>query len=430
MLPPIQSLLETLKSEHGAALIHGRYTGSTIQALARHFVSEMHQAGRGYVFGGISGPASLWPEWASPNDAVVMQRLEFAPTVEVPDSIGIVLCGVGSMHMFMFCGMSVEPDNREWASQTFDATWSLEPAHVVKLLDIVEQFMEGYPSALPNTLIEAREHLVHYTPDLTLTRRFSEAILHNCARDHTLLATENQDLRNRLRWREDQARMIVHDMRSSLHTLLMSVESLMRRKINAEGQRELLGVADESVKYLLEMTETILTVAQLEANSWDLQMEAIDARTLIEKASAPFAVTAALDRIRFRYMIDDTPASLWGDRSLMTRVLHNLLSNAVKFTTADGEIVITLRPSADGQSAELSVHDNGIGIDSKSLPHIFSRFFQASKSDRRYGMGLGLYFCRLAMEAQGGAIWADSTPNKGSTFTVTLPLDTQTIEAG
>lgn len=76
----------------------------------------------------------------------------------------------------------------------------------------------------------------------------------------------------------------------------------------------------------------------------------------------------------------------------------------------------------DGNAIELSVSDTGQGIPAEAQAHIFERFYQARDNDRRHGTGLGLYFCRLAIEAHGGSIAVQSIVGQGSTFTILLPI--------
>src|SRR5690606_29086146 len=95
---------------------------------------------------------------------------------------------------------------------------------------------------------------------------------------------------------------------------------------------------------------------------------------------------------------------------------------AIKYTPPTGEIVVSARVTHEGHSVEISVSDSGQGIPAEAQAHIFERFYQASENDRRRGTGLGLYFCRLAVEAHGGSIGVQSVVGQGSTFTILLPI--------
>jgi len=111
-----------------------------------------------------------------------------------------------------------------------------------------------------------------------------------------------------------------------------------------------------------------------------------------------------------------------GDEELIRRLILNLLDNAVKYTPAGGEISLAL--ARQNGSAEIIVRDNGIGIPEAVQPRVFDRFYRVDKARARAmgGAGLGLSIAQWIVEAHGGAITLASTPGRGSTFTVVLPV--------
>jgi signal transduction histidine kinase len=110
-----------------------------------------------------------------------------------------------------------------------------------------------------------------------------------------------------------------------------------------------------------------------------------------------------------------------GDREAIKRIFTNLLSNATKFNREGGRIVISAEE--EGDFVKFSVSDTGIGIPEEELGKIFDRFYQVDRSPRRKypGMGVGLSIVKELVEMQGGNIWVESKPGKGSTFIFTLP---------
>ena len=113
---------------------------------------------------------------------------------------------------------------------------------------------------------------------------------------------------------------------------------------------------------------------------------------------------------------------LQGDQSKLSQVIYNLTDNAIKYTPEGGCIDVTLE--TQGKEAVLTVADTGIGIPQGDLTHIFDRFYRVDKARSRAtgGTGLGLSIVRQMVQLHGGTIDVDSAPEKGSVFTVTLPL--------
>jgi signal transduction histidine kinase len=105
---------------------------------------------------------------------------------------------------------------------------------------------------------------------------------------------------------------------------------------------------------------------------------------------------------------------------MIRRVLINLVENAVKYTPSDG--AITIKVSAGDDEIRIGVSDTGPGIDVLDQKRIFEKFARVERKGRSKGLGLGLAFCRLAVEAHGGKIWVESGPEQGSVFYFTLPL--------
>jgi signal transduction histidine kinase len=239
---------------------------------------------------------------------------------------------------------------------------------------------------------------------------------------HQRLALVSAQLDQQLQWREDLLAMLVHDMRSPLQVLSSTFSLLdMEGLLGPQERQELLRSAQKNANTLAEMVQMILDTNQLDRGELSLQMRPFQigpwAKAIMENIH-PLAdakgVILGLD-------ISPQVSVLWADEGLLQRVVLNLLNNALKFTGKDGKVRLMIDPSLKSGHVELRVRDTGIGIRNEFLPRIFDRYTQVDKRDRR-GAGLGLYFCRLVVEAHGGTIRAFSQSGAGTTMTVDLPL--------
>jgi signal transduction histidine kinase len=123
--------------------------------------------------------------------------------------------------------------------------------------------------------------------------------------------------------------------------------------------------------------------------------------------------------------ISEHALSVWVDRSRIEQVISNLLDNAMKYSPEGG--LITVGTQRQGDSAQISITDPGIGIPEQDLSQLFTPFFRASNASSRHfpGVGLGLYLCRSILYAHGGTISVTSREGQGTTFLLSLPYESQ-----
>jgi K+-sensing histidine kinase KdpD len=236
------------------------------------------------------------------------------------------------------------------------------------------------------------------------------------------------------RLRQNLTSMIVHDLRSPLTSIMTSIDLIFKGFIGdvPPRQREVLSIAFESAEHLLSMVNLMLDISRLEGGRMPLKREAVALDWAIQRAIDRLAPIARKKQIQVN-----------ADSDLIMRVLQNLIDNALKFsphgtgitiqvrepdtplTLADAslmvsssnEMVVTLYPE---HMVTVAVRDYGPGIAPADQEKIFAKFGQAGKW-RKDGTGLGLTFCKLAVEAHGGRIWVESVPGEGSTFAFTMP---------
>jgi two-component system sensor histidine kinase BaeS len=172
------------------------------------------------------------------------------------------------------------------------------------------------------------------------------------------------------------------------------------------------------------VVEGLLTLARADAGALEPQREPVDLASVVEDAVTGAGSVAAERGIAIR--VEGMPAIVAGDQNRLRELISNLVINAVQHSVTGG--TVTCSVSTLGPTARLVVSDTGAGVDSDDLPHIFERFYRASKARSRAsgGAGLGLAISKWIAESHGGHIRCDSIKGHGARFTVELP----SLEAG
>lgn len=219
--------------------------------------------------------------------------------------------------------------------------------------------------------------------------------------------------------RDDMRNMIVHDLRTPLTAVIIGVEMLERHGALNKMQHDMMAVAVQGGKTLLGMINDLLDVEKMESGTAVLQYAELSASDLVAGAVSQVASLAEDARTRLSFEVEPGLPAFQGDGSKLTRTLVNLIANAIRFTPAGSVTVLAAR--ADDEQLRISVVDNGYGIPAESFERIFEKFGQLG-SHSKVGTGLGLAFCKLAVEAHGGRIVVESTPGSGSTFWFTVPI--------
>ena len=174
-----------------------------------------------------------------------------------------------------------------------------------------------------------------------------------------------------------------------------------------------------SVKRILDLVEGILLFEQVEQDMLDFESRQLDAGVLVADICRRHRAASLNDRIDYSGPIVRLPVK--GDDRLLQYAIDNLLSNALKYSPPDSRIEVSVW--RNGDSAEIAVKDQGIGIPAKELGKLFDRYFRASNALKFSGNGVGLHLARTIVERHGGTLTAESAVGAGSTFTMRLPLD-------
>jgi signal transduction histidine kinase/ActR/RegA family two-component response regulator/KaiC/GvpD/RAD55 family RecA-like ATPase len=216
-----------------------------------------------------------------------------------------------------------------------------------------------------------------------------------------------------------------HELRTPLTAIIGWTHMLRHGTLDEATATRALDTIERNAQSQAQLVEDILDVSRVITGKLRLNIEPVDAASVINAAIDSVQLAADSKDIRLAVTLDPSARYVAGDANRLQQVVWNLLSNAIKFTPASGHVEVRLERAKDAADAQIRVSDTGEGIDPDFLPFIFDRFRQADgTSTRRHGgLGLGLALVRHLVELHGGTAQADSHgKGRGSTFTIRLPL--------
>ncbi|HET9990720.1 MAG TPA: GAF domain-containing sensor histidine kinase, partial [Kofleriaceae bacterium] len=225
------------------------------------------------------------------------------------------------------------------------------------------------------------------------------------------------------RARDEVLGIVAHDVRSPLNAIGLAADLLGFKLAGAEGTEQVESIL-RSVSRANRLIEDLLDVTRIDAGVLGLERRAAAVEQVLDDAITSQQLAASAASIELRLEIDDKLPLIWADRHRVLQVLDNLIGNALKFTPKRGHI--TIAAVNRGGEVLFSVADTGAGIPEENLRHVFDRFWQAKRAERR-GAGLGLQICKGIVEAHGGRIWAESVVGRGTTFFFTLPTTDEVV---
>ena len=320
----------------------------------------------------------------------------------------------------------------------------------VVLLDVMMPGMDGWETCRrlredPATagmqviFVTARDHAediargfevggMDYVPKpfepLELTARVRSAIIRKKLRDD--LKKKNEDLERLERARQELIGMLGHDIRNLANSVIAFLELVGHGQLTPERPEfgQLLQLSEANVTELLRLVNALLDVYRMEEGRLEVMPQVVPLVEIARRSIAQMRPEATAKNIQLSAVVPED-ASVFVDDALIVRVLTNLLSNGVKHTPSGGSVRVEARPAPDSAEAVLvRVVDTGPGVPLEDAPHIFERFYQG-RGRKRGGSGLGLAFCKLAVELHGGKIAVANGGEPGAIIELTLPVPAQ-----
>jgi len=221
--------------------------------------------------------------------------------------------------------------------------------------------------------------------------------------------------------REDLTSMIFHDLRSPLSNVISSLDVIHASLPGAKDQdiQDLFDIANRSTVRIQRLTKSLLDINKLESGQPITNLEEVKPEELIQYAKQALITQSNAKKQTVSLSIPSNLPQIHADRDMLERVLINLFQNAIKFTPSKGHIEIGIETT--DQTIHFWVQDSGSGVDPEYIDRIFDKYTRIHPDERIKGLGLGLAFCRLAVEGHKGRIWVENLPEGGAKFTFTIP---------
>jgi signal transduction histidine kinase len=239
-----------------------------------------------------------------------------------------------------------------------------------------------------------------------------------------VLCSERERLQELLRLREELTDMIIHDLRNSLEVIVSGLQMLEQVPVvetELEYVTSVVKTMGRSVRRMRRLVDTLLDIARLEEGRVALQPQPLELLPLLDETVTEERPLAQAKGLALESRLPASLPLVLADRDVLVRVLVNLLDNALKFTPGGGQVWVEAYPDPEG--VRVGIVDSGPGIPVEERERIFEKFTQVrGQAGGRRGSGLGLAFCRMAVEAHGGRIWVEDGPDGvGSRSIFVLP---------
>lgn len=252
--------------------------------------------------------------------------------------------------------------------------------------------------------------------------------------NHDVISWVEQDITPQMeleQLRRDLTAMVIHDLRGPLQAVQSSLTALGRLLVKhgniLPNASTLLDLGARSTRQLARMVESLLDIQRLEEGKAILNLKPTSLHNVLANAAELVQPMAADARQRLTFDLNVELPFLSIDADMIQRVVTNLMENAIKYTPEGGRVHLSVK--VVGDCVQINVSDSGPGIPQHMQRQIFDKFSRVKYTDGPKGVGLGLAFCRLAVEAHGGQIWVESDSTRsGATFSFTLPLKAQPAE--
>lgn len=283
-----------------------------------------------------------------------------------------------------------------------------------KIIDLPDDFLKEKiyfvkeKGKLPNRIFQAK--IEKYSEKFANNGRYI-VILKDVTKDNELQAQKDNFIAT-----------LTHDLKTPVRADIMSLELLLKGKFGELSieQTEILSEMLNSNKFMMNMLDTLLAKYKYENGGVELLKSDFDLNNFVKETARELKCLFEEKQIKCEFDFEKEKIKIHADKIELKRALSNLISNAIKFNKRGGFVKITT--NQDETETKIIVEDNGIGMSEDKLEHIFDKYVSYAKRFRQLGTGLGLYVAKKIIEAHGGKISVESEVDKGSAFTIELPM--------
>lgn len=280
--------------------------------------------------------------------------------------------------------------------------------HLITALETQQELSREIQVLTP----EPKIFRVHFTPLKGTDRGGVVALLRDVTEKKMLEQMRSEFIAN-----------VSHELRTPLTSINGFLETLIDGAIeHRETANNFLNIMHNETQRMSRLIEDLFALSNIENKKVLPKKGPVDVGALVEKVVNIFSIQAKEKGVEITSQVEPDMPVYWGDEDMLTRVLINLMDNAIKYTPRLGRV--SVKAMLTGEEVAITVADTGVGIDDENLPRIFERLYRVDRARSREfgGAGLGLAIVKHIVEAHGGRIGVDSSPNHGTRFTVSLPL--------
>ncbi len=223
--------------------------------------------------------------------------------------------------------------------------------------------------------------------------------------------------------REDLLSMIYHDLRSPLANVVSSLD-VLKTIVEVENEpiaiKSLFDIAIRSTKRVQRLVDSLLDINRLETGQVSLDLKSASLNNIVQESLDPLQPVINNRKLEISVNIPEDLPDLLVDEDMIRRVIINLVENAIKYSPPESSISIIAEPRT--KFVHVRIQDKGPGIPKEKREEIFNKYTRIQGTIGTKGYGLGLAYCRLAIEGHGGEIWVTDAPEGGSIFNFTIPI--------